>query len=158
MDKQVNQIAIEHPDFTSGNVDIDSDGTNERYEINISDMDITIDPEFYTGDAYNKAISGRLRHNLRGLRTKVTINYDSSLENNLLRNLTNDIVGTLTQAGNDSITFYPDASKGDSFEVVLEDGYSLLTAYSDTIGNFEPTLEFIALEEVTSIPSYLEAP
>lgn len=153
MDRQVEQVALEHADFTNGNAEA---GT--RYVFNISDYNIRIDPEFYTGDAYNKAISGFLRQNLRGLRTKISIEYESSLEASLLTDLTNDLVTALADNNNDSVDFLPDASKTDSFAVVLESGYSLVTNYNSTVGNFEPTIELIALEEITSIPDYLIAP
>lgn len=158
MDKQVEQVSIESTHFSNGNAN-----SGQRYNFDVSNYDINIDPEFYTGDAYNKALSGFLRQNLRGMRTKVSLEYDTNLESNLLFDLTNDLLEAFVNQNADSVTFYPDTSKiasnpDDNFGVVLENGYKLLTSYTHTIGNFEPTIELISVEESNQIPDYLIAP
>lgn len=152
MDKQVEQIHIENSNFVNGD-----ENTGQRYTINIQDYDIDIDPEFYTGSAYDEALSGKLRQNLRGLRPSVTLQYDRSIEADKIRDLFDDIITAFVTNNADSVTFYPDASKDDNFEVVLDDG-SYRTSYSNTIGTFTPSIRLVALNEITSIPSYLEGP
>lgn len=152
MDKQVESVHFENSNFTNGD-----ENTGQRYTIDIQDYNIDIDPEFYTGSAFDKALSGKLRQNLRGLRPSVELRYDRSLQSTRMRNLFNDIVTAFVTNNVDSITFYPDASKADNFEVVLDAG-SYRTQYSNTIGRFTPSLTLVSLNEITSIPSYLEAP
>lgn len=152
MDKQITQIHFESTHFTGGD-----ENTGQRYTINVSDYNITIDPEFYTGNFADKALSGKYRQNLRGFRPKVELRYNKSLQATRMRSLFNDIITAFVTNNADSITFYPDAAKLDTFEVVLEDsGYS--TSYRNTVGNFSPSLTLVSLNEITTIPAYLEGP
>lgn len=152
MDKQVTAVHFENSNFVNGD-----ENTGQRYTIDIEQYNIDIDPEFYTGNFADKALSGKYRQNLRGLRPSVTLNYSQGLQAGRMRDLFNDIITAFVTNQVDSITFYPDASKTDNFEVVLEGGqYS--TNYQQTVGTFRPSLELVSLNEITTIPSYLEAP
>lgn len=152
MDKQVTAVHFESIHFTNGD-----ENTGQRYTIDIQDYDINIDPEFYTGNFADKALSGKYRQNLRGLRPSVSLSYDRSLQSSRMRNLFNDIIVAFVTNNADSITFYPDASKADNFEVVLENG-SHSTSYASTIGTFSPSMSLVSLNEITTIPNYLEGP
>lgn len=152
MDKQVTAIHIENSNFTNGD-----ENTGQRYTLNVADYDIDIDPEFYTGNFADKGLSGKLRQNLRGLRPKAELRYNQSVQASRWRNLFNDIITAFVTNNVDSITFYPDASKSDNYEVILEEsGYGI--SYQNTTGTFAPQIRLVALNEITSIPSYLEGP
>lgn len=152
MDKQITAVHFESTHFANGD-----ENTGQRYTINVQDYNIDIDPEFYTGNFADKALSGKYRQNLRGMRPSVSLSYDRSLQQTRIRNLFNDIITAFVTNNADSITFYPDASKADSFEVVMENS-SYSNQYSSTIGNFSPSISLTALNEITTIPSYLEGP
>ena len=152
MDKQVTAIHIENSNFTGGD-----ENSGQRYTINVSEYDVRIDPGFYTGSAFDEALSGKLRQNLRGLRPTVELSYDQSTQSTRMRNLFNDLITAFVTNNADSVTFYPDASKTDNYEVVLNAG-SYETIYRNTVGSFQPSLTLVALNEITSIPAYLEAP
>lgn len=152
MEKQVTAVHFESTHFTNGD-----ENTGQRYTIDIQDYNIDIDPEFYTGNFADKALSGKYRQNLRGMRPSVSLSYDRSLQQSRIRDLFNDIITAFVTNNADSITFYPDASKTDSFEVVMENS-SYSNQYSNTIGNFSPSISLTALNEITTIPSYLEGP
>lgn len=150
--KQITAIHLENSNFTGGD-----ENTGQRYTINISEYDVRIDPEFYTGNFADKALSGKYRQNLRGFRPAVEIRYNQSTQATRMRSLFNDIITAFVTNNVDSITFYPDASKADNFEVVIEDSrYN--TNYSNTVGVFRPSIRLVSLNEITTIPSYLEAP
>ena len=150
MDKQVISVHFENSNFVNGD-----ENTGQRYTIDVQDYNIDIDPEFYTGNFADKALSGKYRQNLRGFRPSVTLNYRQGLQPTHMRNLFNDIIAAFVTNNADSITFYPDASKTDNFEVVLEAG-QYNTQYQQTVGTFRPSLELVSLNEITTIPSYLE--
>lgn len=149
---QITEIHFENANFANGD-----EATGTRYTIKVSDYDITIDPEFYTGGAFDKALSGKLRQNLRGYRPKIELSYGQGTQPTRMRNLFNDIITAFVTNNADSITFYPDASLADNFEVVLEDS-SYNTNYSSTTGVFVPSLTLVSLNEITTIPAYLEGP
>jgi len=150
--KKITAVHFENSNFSNGD-----ENTGQRYTINVSDYNIQIDPEFYTGSFADKALSGKYRQNLRGLRPSVELRYDGSTQSTRMRNLFNDIIVAFVTNNADSITFYPDASKADNFEVVLEPS-SYGTNYRNTTGTFVPSLRLVSLNEITSIPSYLEGP
>lgn len=150
--KQISQVHFENSNFVNGD-----ENTGQRYTIDVSDYGIQIDPEFYTGSAFDRALSGKLRQNLRGLRPSVTLSYDQSLQASRMRDLFNDIITAFVTNNVDSITFYPDASQADNFEVVLDDA-SYGTQYTNTVGVFSPSLSLVSLNEITTIPAYLEGP
>lgn len=152
LNSQITAIHFESSHFTGGD-----EATGTRYTINVSDYDITIDPEFYTGSAFDTALSGKLHQNLRGYRPKVDLSYNQSTQSARIRLLFNDIITAFVTNNADSILFYPDASKLDNFAVVLE-ASSYSTNYRNTVGKFVPSLTLVSLNEITTIPAYLEAP
>lgn len=152
MDKRVTHVHFENSNFTGGD-----ENTGQRYTIEIQNYNINIDPEFYTGSFADKAMSGKYRQNLRGLRPKVELQYQKSIQSSRMRDLFNDVITAFVTNNEDSITFYPDADETDNFEVVLEAG-QYGNNYSNQIGRFVPSLTLVSLNEITAIPSYLEAP
>lgn len=150
MNKQVTAVHFESSHFTNGD-----ENTGQRYTIDVQDYNLVISPEFYTGSFADKALSGKYRQNLRGLRPRVELRYQKSIQASRMRDLFNDIIAAFVSNNAASITFYPDASAADNFEVVLESGEHAVN-YSNTIGRFVPSLTLVSLDEITSIPSYLE--
>lgn len=162
MNKQVTVIALQNSNFTSGNgtaTDWNAGyGANTLYEIDVQQYNVDIDPEFYTGSAYDKALSGKLRQNMRGLRPRASLSYDQSLQSGVWGDLLGDIITAFVTNNVDSITFHPDNNaKSNSFEVVVDES-SYSSRYTNTVGLFVPSLTLIALNEITSIPTYLQGP
>lgn len=152
LNKQIQTVRFESTFFTSGN-----NNAGQQYAISVQDYSISIDPEFYTGNAFDKAISGRLRQNLRGLRPSIELRYNQSLQENRMRLLFNDLIAAFVTNNAQSVSFYPDGDKLDNFEVVFDSG-SYASRYNSTIGVFEPTISLVSLDEIFIIPEYLEAP
>lgn len=150
MNKQVTAVHFQSSHFTNGD-----ENSGQRYTIEVQDYNLVISPEFYSGTFADRALSGQYRQNLRGLRPRVELRYQKSLQGDRIRDLFNDIIRAFVTNNAASITFYPDASKSDNFEVVLESAEHAIN-YSNTIGRFVPALSLVALDEITSIPSYMQ--
>lgn len=142
MDKRITQVKFEAED------------TAWDTTIRISDMNVSVAPEFWADTPFDKAISGALRHNLRGFRVHIQLNFDGSNEASTFRTLKNNIVGS---SGDDFTYFYPDAGNADKLEVVFEQ-FAYDSIYNKTVGRFVPSFTMTSYNILSSIPSYLESP
>lgn len=102
-----------------------------------------ISTEYYTGEPYNKAISGKLRPNFKGARFKYRVKFDVTIQTAEIRSLLNNLITDLVTNEEDHIFVTEgNASFGD-FPVVPTDELTSLREYIDTFGKSSVTLEFV---------------
>ncbi len=117
------------------------------------------------GSAYDEAIDASLRHNLRGFRLTVTLNWAKLLSSTFDGNVSadgdtassflNDLVSALVTDGDSYIQVSFDNS---NWINVVPDGATVTTAYTNQIGRGSSNITLIGQQIITSIPAYLEAP
>lgn len=142
MDKRITQVKFEAEDSAWNTT------------IKISDMDVSVSPEFWADTPYDKAISGVLRHNLRGFRLRIQLDFDGSNEASTFRTLKNNIIGSVSD---DFTYFYPDADNADKIEVVF-DQFAYDSIYNKTVGRFVPSFTMTSYDILSTIPLYLQSP
>lgn len=112
------------------------------------------------GSAFDEAIDGTLRHNFRGFRLKVSLDWAKitnatfSGSGSTVGAFLNHLITSLT--GSDEhveISF-----DGSNFENVVPSAASYKTVYTNQIGRGSANLEFMGKGIKTSIDAYLEAP
>ena len=59
--------------------------TEYAWQITLQNTEINITSEFYAGNAYDEALSGKRLPNIRGYRLEMNINFDASREYSLNR-------------------------------------------------------------------------
>ena len=114
-------------------------------------------PYFYTGQAYDQALSGRLHSQLGGYRFQASLQWDRMLtaSNNNIFNVINKAF--LTNSSTVVIRFYPDQGNSEYQEVLLES--STWDARIDsTIVNNPVSVSFVGRDVKTSIPDYYKTP
>ena len=117
------------------------------------------------GSAFDEAIDASLRHNLRGFRLRVTLNWgkllsstfdgNGSADGNTASSFVNDLITALVTNGDAYVQVSFDNS---NWENVIPDGATIKTVYTNQIGRGSADITLIGQEIVTSIPAYLEAP
>lgn len=142
MDKKITQVKFEAQD------------SSWNRTIKISDMDVSDVMEYWADTPFDKALSGSLRQNIRGSRVNISLRFEASTEKETFRELKNNII---LSNDDDYVYFYPDASKTDKLEVVIE-GFDYRSIFNKTIGRFVPSINLKSYNILDSIPSYLEAP
>ena len=100
----------------------------------------------------DKAISGKLRQNLRGTRGQYRLSYSHSTEASVFRNLLTNIATDLL-GNEDSIILEED---GQQRIVVPTDNFMQQLEYSNTISNYKPVLEFYDVGLGRSAGTYVE--
>jgi hypothetical protein len=116
MNRQINQCTF--------NVVIDNGSSNTVVSgfpknINVYSGSYRYIPYYYTGNAYDEAITGRLRSQLGGYRFEATLEWDRLLNSQPLLDLLNNAY--TTNAGEVRIYFHPDATNTANEEVVISD-------------------------------------
>lgn len=138
------------------------------YTLTISSMQSDIGQVNFTS-AYDEALDGTLRSNLRGFRVTMSLDwaklYDSLITStgtdvtgggNSVADLMNDIRSSLI--GNEDDYLEMSVDGGSNYFDVIPESMSLTTAYNNQIGRGSASLKFIGRDLQTTIPTYLEAP
>ena len=120
------------------------------------------------GSAFDEAIDGSLRHNLRGFRITVNLDWGKLLSSTAKRTLfggsqTSSTIGALLTDLVDALVTDSDSYVEVSFDdtnwiKVVPDAATYRTAYTNQIGRGSSSITLIGQEILTSIPAYLEAP
>jgi len=129
-----------------------------NHDINMQNMEIDTVFEDYA-DA-PQSVGGKLFKRMAGMRDRVRITYDESIQESEWRDLINDIVTDFVTNGVESIEFYPDSDNttaSDKIDVIPED-LSHLASYQDQMGRFQPTLDLVSVDRKTTITSNFQAP
>jgi hypothetical protein len=100
----------------------------------------------------DKAISGKLRQNIRGTRGQYRLSYSHSTEPATFRNLLNNIATDLL-GSEDSIVIEQD---GRQRVVVPTDNFMQQLEYTNTISNYKPILEFYDIGLGRASGTYVE--
>lgn len=137
-----------------------SSTTTTNHDLSNQNMDIDWVAEYFNDNATDKAVSGFLRQNLRGVRANITLTYDSNIEPSAWRDLVNNLVIHFATDQESSVAFYPDnnnLTSSDKIECIVDDlGY--IMRYQSQIGSFVPSITLIGVDYDTSISSNLQAP
>lgn len=131
----------------------DSDTTNNRveYQITVQNKDINIQPEFFSGGAFDESIGGKRISNLRGYRVTLDLRFDASREfvqktvgtggsatdstfremfNELMSCFSNDqIIETLTDQGFDKLCVRIDQADGTSDPITISNASGTLMGF-----------------------------
>ena len=156
-----------------------------EYAVTIQNKSIEIVPEFWSGSAYDEAISAKRISNLRGYRVKLSLDYNASREltqravgnasatDSTFREMFNDIIYCFT---NSEMPTSANTFVGLNFRVRTASGQNVITAsntsilfmnfvpedmsytqqYSNQIGRFIPRMTFVSETLMPSIPQELE--
>lgn len=156
-----------------------------EYKFTINSMVSEIGQVNY-GSAFDEAIDGSLRHNFRGFRLNLELNWEKLLSSTAQKRtytsswgdfssstvsaFLTDLVDALVTDGDDHVevsfdgtfnTIYnistPNLSAADHFRFVL-DSSTFRTVYTNQIGRSSANLKFIGKQILTGIPAALEAP
>lgn len=103
----------------------------------------------------DKALSGKLRHNMRGSRGVYRIEYRHCMQASKYRSVLNNIVSDLT-SGEDSITLSEGQDLSNARVVTPTEDFMQRLEYRNTITGFFPTLEFKDVGESRVTGSYVE--
>ena len=120
------------------------------------------------GSAFDEAIDGSLRHNLRGFRITVNLDWAKLLDSTAKRTLfggsqASSTIGALLTDLLDALVTDGDSYVEVSFDdtnwvKVVPDAATYRTVYTNQIGRGSSSIKLIGQEILTSIPAYLEAP
>lgn len=156
-----------------------------EYKFTINSMVSDIGQVNY-GSAFDEAIDGSLRHNFRGFRLNLELNWEKllsstaqkrtytsswgSFSSSTVSAFLTDLVDALVTDGDDHVeisfdgTFdaiynisTPNLSSADHFRFVL-DSSTFRTVYTNQIGRSSANLKFVGKQILTGIPAALEAP
>ena len=138
------------------------------------------------GSSFDEAIDGTLRHNFRGFRVSLDLNWEKllsstaekrtytsswgSFSSSTVSAFLTDLVDALVTDGDGHVevsfdgtfdTIYnistPNLSSADHFRFVL-DSSTFRTVYTNQIGRSSANLKFVGKQILTGIPAALEAP
>jgi hypothetical protein len=124
------------------------------------------------GSAFDEAIDGTLRHNFRGFRLSVTLDFQKLLSSTVVhhpnggvqasstvRAFLNTLVTAFTTNGDDhvEISFKSLYGSEDWREMIL-DSSSLKTVYTNQIARESASIKLIGKGIITSIPEELQSP
>jgi len=133
--------------------------------VKLSNSNIEVTPEYFSGSAYKESVGGKRISDVRGFRVKINLSYNASSEANTFQELFNELIsafrdGTTSQGGNFTrltISFGSVLEDASSAEIpfVLED-LSYTQTYRDQIGRFVPSITVCSENILTSIPEDLE--
>lgn len=104
----------------------------------------------------DKALSGKLRQNLRGTRGRYRLSYGHSTEATAFRNLLNNITADL-ESGIENITLSEDSDLSNARVVVPTESFKKQLQYRNQITDFKPILEFVDVGLNRSTGTYVEA-
>lgn len=133
--------------------------------VKLSNSNIEVTPEYFSGSAYKESVGGKRISDVRGFRVKINLSYNASSEANTFQELFNELIsafrdGTTSQGGNFTrltINFGSVLEDASSAEIpfVLED-LSYTQTYRDQIGRFVPSITVCSENILTSIPEDLQ--
>lgn len=129
-----------------------------NYDLAVQSMDILNEGEDYTDIL--TAIGGKKYKDMAGLRVRIQIRYDESVEATTWRNMINDILTHFITNSNESMEFYPDntnTTASDKIDVIPTNT-TYLTSYNNQIGVFQPSIDLVSVDRITTITSNFEAP
>jgi len=138
------------------------------------------------GSSFDEAVDGTLRHNFRGFRLNLELNWEKllsstaqkrtytsswgSFSSSTVSAFLTDLVSALVTNGDGHVevsfdgtfdTIYnvstPNLSSADHFRFVL-DSSTFRTVYTNQIGRSSANLKFVGKQILTGIPAALEAP
>lgn len=144
MEKQVRTVKIEN------------DAQGWSYTFKMSDQGIQVQPTYFAGVNMNRFLSGALRHNVRGFRIVISLNWEASLEADNFRDFWEDLSTSLFVDADPFIRFYPNAENDDYLGVILSSQNALVDSYRSTVGRFQPTLGFISRDIFEEIPEFID--
>lgn len=121
--------------------------------IALQDYDDSTEIEFWRSN--DKALSGKLRQNMRGSRGVFRIEYEKCIQQSQYRMLYNNIVSDLQTE--DSITLSEGQDLAGARVVVPTEQFRQQIKYSNQIGNFVPDMEFRDITLNRSAGTYVEA-
>lgn len=151
MNKQIRQCAFNVVAF---------DGTNTNalngFPVNVSLFtgSLLYEPYFYTGSAYDQAISGKLRSQLGGYRFSASLAWERLLNTAPLLDVLNNAY-TTTNA-EITIQFHPDATNTTFYENVVVQNLSYNSAISGTIVSQPITVQLMGKEVRATIPDFYD--
>lgn len=137
------------------------------YKIKASDFTSDIGQVNFT-EAFDEAIDGSLRSNLRGYRVKLSLNWaklhkstvvDFTTSPNTeedIRDVLNDIRTSIVTDGDDYVQVSLDGRS--SYINVIPENLTYRSSYTNQIGRASATLDFIGQQILETIPETLEAP
>jgi hypothetical protein len=156
-----------------------------EYKFTINNMVSDIGQVNY-GSSFDEAVDGTLRHNFRGFRLNLELNWEKllsstaekrtytsswgSFSSSTVSAFLTDLVDALVTNGDGHVevsfdgtfdTIYnistPNLSSADHFRFVL-DSSTFRTVYTNQIGRSSANLKFVGKQILTGIPAALEAP
>jgi hypothetical protein len=156
-----------------------------EYKFTINNMVSDIGQVNY-GSSFDEAVDGTLRHNFRGFRLNLELNWEKllsstaqkrtytsswgSFSSSTVSAFLTDLVSALVTNGDGHVevsfdgtfdTIYnvstPNLSSADHFRFVL-DSSTFRTVYTNQIGRSSANLKFVGKQILTGIPAALEAP
>lgn len=156
-----------------------------EYKFTINNMVSDIGQVNY-GSSFDEAVDGTLRHNFRGFRLNLELNWEKllsstaqkrtytsswgSFSSSTVSAFLTDLVDALVTNGDGHVevsfdgtfdTIYnistPNLSAADHFRFVL-DSSTFRTVYTNQIGRSSANLKFVGKQILTGIPAALEAP
>lgn len=163
LSSKLTSIGIRQKDFNTSN--------DWQFKFTINNMVSEIGQVNY-GSAFDEAVDGSLRHNIRGYRTRVSLSfekllgstaqrklYGGSYSNSTVSAFLEDVIDALITDQDSYIEMSLDIDDSSPywFGVVPED-MSLVTAYTNQIGRGSANLNFVGRSIITSIPTELQAP
>jgi len=141
-------------------------GNNWFYAIKTNNVVSDIGQVNY-GSSFDEAVDGSLRHNFRGYRLTVTLDWaklsDSTFTGNVYSNasspagLLNDMRSSLTSANPDDSIEISFTGLGDWIGVVPSN-VTYATTYTNQVGRGSASFTLVGQQLLTSIDEYLEAP
>lgn len=156
-----------------------------EYRFTINNMTSDLGQVNY-GSAFDEAIDGTLRHNFRGFRMSLDLNWQKllsstaekrtyttswgSFSSSTVGSFLSDLVDALVTDGDGHVeisfdgtfdeiydTGTPNLSSADHFKFVL-DSATFQTVYTNQIGRSSSNIKFVGKEIVIGVPSAIEAP
>ncbi len=162
LSNKITSIEIRQKDFDSS--------SDWKYKFTINNMVADIGQVNFNS-AFDEAIDGTLRSNLRGYRVSVSLSFQKLLSSTAQKQtqgsqsytsstvsaFLGDLVSALVTTGDSHVEIsLSDGSP--NFFAVIPENLNLATAYTNQIGRGSANLDFIGRSIITSIPTYLQAP
>lgn len=147
-------------------------GTDFLYRFTVSNLSSDIGQVNFNS-AYDEAIDGSLRTNIRGFRVNIVLDWakltDATVDrttqgsglysDSSISQFLGDLVTAFVTDGDTYLDFsFNTTFDSDTWRRVVPASSTLKTAYNNQIGRGSSNLEFTGQQIITSIPTELEAP
>ena len=164
LSNKITSIEIRQKDFDSSN--------DWKYKFTINNMVADIGQVNFSS-AFDEAIDGTLRSNLRGYRVSVSLSFQKLLSSTAQKQtqgsqsytsstvsaFLGDLVSALVTTGDSHVEMSLNIDdQSPNFFAVIPENLNLVTAYTNQIGRGSANLDFIGRSILPSIPTYLQAP